>query len=186
MPSARLILRPNTSVTEQLSPSGNQTNLQNAIGGIDDVEFNSTGTLNQFDLFGAEDLPHVADYILQVDVYFRAANLTGGTAKVKPLWKLDANQVDGAEVTLTASWANYSQLDISCPDGDIWTPTKVNSTQIGYKLSTVSGGGNLDIHTTYFNVWYSYPSVVQRGYMMNRRRRLFRIYLDDKKKQIGL
>ena len=132
------------------------TNWQ-ALADASDSSWNRGSADGAIDKMVMADLPATAEYILQVNLYYRARRLSGDTV-IAPRWEVAAIDIQGDYVSLTTNFALYSLLDVSCPDGGIWTPTKVNQLIAGYTIATIDTPGIIDISALSADVWYSYTA----------------------------
>ena len=111
------------------------------------------------DRYTLSALPYDAEYILQVDLFYEA-KYTGAATTVLLTPKVTVG-VNSSVLTpdeiLTASFVTYTREDITCPDGDIWTPTKVRLMQPGLYVDTLLSGRAVQVATMGVNVWFSYP-----------------------------
>lgn len=142
----------------------------------DATTFNGSSTLNEHDLVNLENasLPSNANIKL-VEVHARHRNSTADTiaAITFELEKASGGTVQSSSAIIpnSTTWKTNNTNSISYPalivanndpDGSKWTPTTIDSAEVGYKLTTApgTGGRRIDVSGIWLQVEYTIPPPV--------------------------
>lgn len=121
---------PNSAVANYTTVDENPAN--------DDTDYNYSSTAAQKDLFAAGNLATATGtvYGTQLGIYARKDD--AGDRKLKSLIGSGATEHEGAEKTLSSSYAYTFDVDETDPNTSpaaAWTITTINAVEIGYKLT---------------------------------------------------
>lgn len=102
----------------------------------DAISYNSTGTLNDQDLFDVGPTLSSSAVIFAVQVTGSYRKDDANLRSIANLIKSDATQDQGADLALNADYKYASDVWVLNPDTTAeWTPAEVNAAKIGYKVT---------------------------------------------------
>lgn len=95
------------------------------------------------------------DDIDSVKTFWRAQDNGSGNNRVQIHQYVGANSNDGANIALTASWADYEDNFALAPDGGAWTLSDVNDMFIEAHCTAIGGLRQVQVTKIYHIVYYT-------------------------------